>query len=58
MVYVVSPQVLSQHMGRLFQSPKVIEGLIDILLHGQPAFEGKWIGVHCSHYETLLDTME
>ena len=25
-------QVLSQHMGRLFPSPKVIEGLVDILL--------------------------
>ena len=36
----LSTQALSQHFGRFFQSPKVIEGLVDILLHGQPATEG------------------
>ena len=29
-----------QHHGRFFQSPKMIVGLINILLHGQPASEG------------------
>ena len=45
---VLSTQILSQHFGRLFQLPKVIEGLVDILLHGQPVSEGRWVGAHCS----------
>ena len=56
MVCVVSPQVLSQHMGRLFQSPKVIEGLVGILLRGQPALKvsGLVFTAHTvKHYYTL-----